>query len=342
MPKKILVIGAGIMGSSITVPAAFNGHNSIIVGTPLDKEIINSLRKDNKHPKLHLPLENAKYLHSDELDQEHIHNADVIVLGISSKGVDWLINFMNKYDFNEKKFLLVTKGLYTDESERINILPEKINKGLKNPIDITVISGPCKASELANKYLTNICFVNNDKQTATNIAKVFENQFYVIEKHEDVIGAEMCAALKNVYAIMVGVSQTIYNHEQKVFNPESGIFVHCIKEMEKFILLHGGKTDTIFGLSGIGDLHVTSGVGRNGSLGKYLGKGKIFSDIIENELKGETVEGSNLLIELAPTIELYINKKIINIKEFPILKELLDTIISNKKIVIPWDKIKYI
>ena len=59
MPKNILVIGAGIMGSSITVPAAFNGHNSIIVGTPLDKEIINSLRKDNKHPKLHLPLENA-------------------------------------------------------------------------------------------------------------------------------------------------------------------------------------------------------------------------------------------------------------------------------------------
>ena len=89
---KILSIGAGVMGTAITVPATKNGHDVTLIGTHLDKNIIQSIKDKNIHPILNVELKNthAKQLH--ELLQSDFDEADVIIIGVSSAGVDWYID----------------------------------------------------------------------------------------------------------------------------------------------------------------------------------------------------------------------------------------------------------
>ncbi len=328
---NILVIGAGVMGTAITVPLLDNGHKSIIVGTPLDREIINSIKEKSYHPKLDIYLSDNIGKNFNELSQNDIDQSDLIIVGVSSKGINWFIDFINKFNVKNKKFLIVTKGLFINEKTQLDILPSKLTQEIDQDIDITAVTGPCKAIELANKNITNICFINKKLDVAINLSKLFENDYYFIKKESDLIGSEVCAALKNIYAIILGYSQIFYSNKEKIFNPESALFSHCLKEMNSIVVNMGGYSETVYCLSGLGDLHVTSGTGRNGSLGKLLAKNKKYSDIISNELKDETIEGAELLIDLESYFNLYVLEH-----NLPILKNLLTSICKDQKLDIPW------
>jgi glycerol-3-phosphate dehydrogenase (NAD(P)+) len=336
---NILSIGAGVMGTAITVPASINGHSITLVGTHLDTEIINSIQKTGIHPVLNVKLEKTIAKQIDDLQQSDFDQADVIVIGISSAGVNWFIELLSKFQADNKKFLIITKGLYVNDQNTIDILPNKILRSIPYHIDITAVAGPCKAIELAQKYITNICFINQNTQIANELARIFKNDFYIIEVLSDFIGGEFCAALKNVFAIMVGCSQTCYNPKAKIFNPESGIFTHCIQELAQIVKLHEGDIFSAFGLPGIGDLHVTSGTGRNGTLGKYLGEGKVYSEIMAKELKDQTVEGAQLIIDLQSALKEKFNNGFFSKEQLPIFYELVQAISADKKLHIPWNKL---
>lgn len=329
--SRILSIGAGVMGTAITIPAVTNGHEAKIVGTSLDEEIIDSINKNSVHPKLNVQLTNTSALFFNQMTQEDIDNSDVIVIGINSSGIDWFIELIKNFKVVNKKFLIVTKGLYMNEKKELDIFPNKIKNEIKQDLSLTAVTGPCKAIELAKKNLTNICFVNSDLDTAINLANLFKNDYYVIKSQSDLLGAELCAALKNVYAIAVGYSQTYFSKEEKIFNPESALFSHCVNEMSHLVTLMGGLPETVFSLSGLGDLHVTSGTGRNGLLGNLLAKSRTYDDIINKELKNETVEGAQTIKDLE-----HLFKKLVKDHKLPILENLVLCICQNEKLNIPW------
>ena len=336
---KILSIGAGVMGTAITIPASTNGHNITLVGTHLDEKIITAIQQTKLHPELGVELENTNAKQVFELEQSDFDTADVIIIGVNSSGVEWFIDILDKYNATNKKFLIVTKGLYINDQNSIDILPNKIKKSIPYNIDITAVAGPCKALELAQKYLTNICFINQNIEVANELSDIFRNDFYVIETLSDLKGGEFCAALKNVFAIMVGCSQTYYNSKIKIYNPESGIFSHCIKELARIIQLHEGDINSAYGLPGLGDLYVTSGIGRNGALGKFLGQGKIYSEIMSSDLKDQTVEGAQLIIDLQKTLNEKFENGFFEKDSMPIFYELIQAISFDKKLRIPWDKL---
>ena len=85
------------MGAAITVPAVKNGHDITLVGTPLDKEIIEKIKTSKIHPNLNIELENTKAINSEELKQDDFDIADVIIIGVSSKGIDWFIDLLKKF-----------------------------------------------------------------------------------------------------------------------------------------------------------------------------------------------------------------------------------------------------
>ena len=330
--SKILSIGAGVMGTAITIPAVSNGHHAKIIGTSFDKEIINSINQNSIHPKLNVQLTNTKSLLFNEMTQEDIDESDVIVIGINSSGIDWFINLIKNFNIVNKKFLIVTKGLYMNEKKELDIFPNKIKNEIQQDINLTAVTGPCKAIELAKKNLTNICFVNSDLDTAIDLANLFRNDYYVIKTQTDLLGAEFCAALKNVYAIAVGYSQTFFLKEEKIYNPESALFSHCVNEMCLLVNLMGGLSETVFSLSGLGDLHVTSGTGRNGLLGNLLASNRTYEDIITKELKDETVEGAQTIKDLA-----HLFNRLVQDHKLPILENLVRCICQNEKLNIPWN-----
>ena len=329
---NILVIGAGVMGTTMTIPATDNGHKSTIVGTPLDQDLIKNIKEKSYHPKLDVILTDTIGKNYNEVDQNDFDQSDLIIIGVSSKGINWFIDFINNFNVQRKNFLIITKGLYINDNNKLDILPNRLQKYINQDVDITAVTGPCKAIELANKNITNVCFVNNELDTAIKLSKLFKNNYYLIQTQDDLVGSEVCAALKNIYAIALGYSQVHYSNKEKIFNPESALFSHCLNEINLIISLLGGSSQTVFGLSGLGDLHVTSGTGRNGTLGKYLAKNKKYSEIISNELTGETVEGAELLIELESYLKNYEH-----INKLPILQNLLESICGDKNLNIPWD-----
>lgn len=330
--SKILSIGAGVMGTAITIPAVSNGHHAKIIGTSFDEEIINSINQNSVHPKLNVQLTNTTSLLFNEMKQEDIDESDVIVIGINSSGIDWFINLIKNFNIVNKKFLIVTKGLYMNEKKELDIFPNKIKNEIQQDINLTAVTGPCKAIELAKKNLTNICFVNSDLDTAIDLANLFRNDYYVIKTQTDLLGAEFCAALKNVYAIAVGYSQTFFLKEEKIYNPESALFSHCVNEMCLLVNLMGGLPETVFSLSGLGDLHVTSGTGRNGLLGNLLASNRTYEDIITKELKDETVEGAQTIKDLA-----HLFNRLVQDHNLPILENLVRCICQNEKLNIPWN-----
>ena len=330
--SKILSIGAGVMGTAITIPAVSNGHHAKIIGTSFDKEIINSINQNSVHPKLNVQLTNTTSLLFNEMKQEDIDESDLIVIGINSSGIDWFINLIKNFNIVNKKFLIVTKGLYMNEKKELDIFPNKIKNEIQQDINLTAVTGPCKAIELAKKNLTNICFVNSDLDTAIDLANLFRNDYYVIKTQTDLLGAEFCAALKNVYAIAVGYSQTFFLKEEKIYNPESALFSHCVNEMCLLVNLMGGLSETVFSLSGLGDLHVTSGTGRNGLLGNLLASNRTYEDIITKELKDETVEGAQTIKDLA-----HLFNRLVQDHKLPILENLVRCICQNEKLNIPWN-----
>ena len=330
--SKILSIGAGVMGTAITIPAVSNGHHAKIIGTSFDEEIINSINQNSVHPKLNVQLTNTTSLLFNEMTQEDIDESDVIVIGINSSGIDWFINLIKNFKIVNKKFLIVTKGLYMNEKKELDIFPNKIKNEIQQDINLTAVTGPCKAIELAKKNLTNICFVNSDLDTAIDLANLFRNDYYVIKTQTDLLGAEFCAALKNVYAIAVGYSQTFFLKEEKIYNPESALFSHCVNEMCLLVNLMGGLPETVFSLSGLGDLHVTSGTGRNGLLGNLLASNRTYEDIITKELKDETVEGAQTIKDLA-----HLFNRLVQDHKLPILENLVRCICQNEKLNIPWN-----
>ena len=111
----ITIVGAGMMGSAIGIPAAHNGHEVRLVGTPLDREIIDYGRATGNHltMKRRLP-DSYKYYQIEEM-QEALKGADLLVGGVSSFGVDWFCENVLKVIDPSLPVLTVTKGMMDDE-----------------------------------------------------------------------------------------------------------------------------------------------------------------------------------------------------------------------------------
>ncbi|MFC6490048.1 NAD(P)H-dependent glycerol-3-phosphate dehydrogenase [Nitratireductor sp. GCM10026969] len=293
---NILIIGAGVMGSAISVPAADNGHSVRLVGTPLDSEIIATLKKPGGvHPKLDAPLPaNVEPLDIDELGTRHGDEADLLIVGVSSPGIEWVCAQLDALIGKPVPVAFVTKGLVAGRAgirTYAQTAPEAV-EALRPDLFIG-IGGPCIARELANRRPTACVYACPDKARAEALARLMRTSYYRLDVSEDVTGVEACAALKNFYAIGVSAMQTRYADRggSQTKNPTAAAFNQAIREMRLIAGEIGGRPETVFDLAGLGDLHVTVGGGRNSRLGHALGRGLRVSQVMKTELAGETVEG---------------------------------------------------
>ncbi len=151
MKKKIVIIGAGMMGSALAFPARENGNDVSIVGTPLDKDIIETSRKTGRHPKFEYDFpEGVKYFQFEEW-KEAVKGADFIIGGVSSFGVDWFLDSVLSELDPSVPVLSVTKGLINLEDGTLISYPdywqrELAKKGIHRTIN--AIGGPCTSYEL--------------------------------------------------------------------------------------------------------------------------------------------------------------------------------------------------
>ncbi len=335
---RILVLGAGVMGSAITVPAADNGHSVCLVGTPLDGEVIAALRDGKEHPRLGAPLGNGvDPVRFDELSADHFNAADLVIVGVSSAGVDWAKECLSAFLANGQPVALVTKGLMPNgASPPVNYVDASsgaLQTRGRDAVPVIGIGGPCIARELALRRPTAVVFTARHVGSARQCARMMETPYYRIQVSADVPGVESCAALKNFYAIGVSAMRTLYPDRSAAgyaMNPSAAAFNQAVREIAALSAWMGGTRDTAFDLAGLGDLHVTVGGGRNSRLGLELGRGLSVAEAISGPLKGETVEGVDTGRNLAPGLRAAFPVAELDAAEFPLASALLEAIVEGR------------
>ena len=341
--KKIIIIGAGAMGSAFGVPCLDNKNDVTIVGTHLEDELIENINSnDHTHPalKTKLPKE-IKFERFEKLQTIVKENIDIIVCGVSSIGIEWFVNQISKNYKDKLPIVLLTKGLSIVDNE-LTTLSDKIKNLLKkeghSEINISAIKGPCLATGLANKMRTGTVIANQNIKESQFLKDIISTNYYSTEISEDITGVELSGAIKNVYSMLIGASEGLSNSkaskeiQSKYFLNTAASLIHrSISEMVEFISYYGGKPETVYGLAGLGDLYVSAIGGRNSLMGKYLGEGYLYSDAKDKFMKDITVEGAQLALEIGPRI-----LEDLNSKNFPLMFSMLKTICENKKLQIEW------
>ncbi len=129
-------------------------------------------------------------------------------------------------------------------------------------------------------------------------------------------------------------SQNISNEvrEKNYLNTASALIKQSIYEMEIFVEHLNGKKETVKGLSGLGDLYVSSGGGRNAKMGSYIGEGIIFSEAKKTKMKNVTVEGADLATEIAKKV-----KEDFSEKKLPLMIAMINAIVEDKKLELNWE-----
>ena len=344
--SKIIIIGAGAMGSAFALPCLDNNHDINIVGTHLENEFIENLKKNkNLHPGLNIKIpKEIKIFNFDKFDDLLKSNPDLIVLGVSSKGIEWVAKQLSRI-FNDKqipKLLMLTKGLsiYKNQYELlVNKLERLLNESGVSKANISAIGGPCLATGLANRVHSSVVIANKNLQTAKKIADMLNTNYYHTSYSSDLNGVEVSAAIKNIFSMAVGAAKGLCSNnashevrEKNYLNTASAIIKQSIHEMEIFVEHLKGKKETVKGLAGLGDLYVSSGGGRNAKMGAYIGEGLTFSEAKKTKMEKVTVEGADLAKEIAKKVNQDFDEK-----KLPLMLSMINAIVEDKKLDLNWD-----
>ena len=337
----ITMIGAGQMASALSFPLRENGHEVRLVGTPLDREIIEELRKSRYHLNLKRTLPEGIRAYQIGEVYEALENADVVVNGVSSFGLDWFSEEMLPVLPEHVPLLSITKGLMdTEEGGLIPypyLLEERLPAGKK--LDINAVGGPCTSYELADRDDSHVAFCGRNMETLRYLKGIFACPYYHVSLSTDVKGVECEVALKNAYALgvtlAVGLSE---KRDQKIgaihYNSQAALFGQSLREMKELIaFLGGGEENLIFGG---GDLYVTIYGGRTRKLGTLLGRGLKIEEALQ-ELSGVTLESVVVARRTARAVRRLSEQGKLCLSDFPLLMY-VDALLQGKEAgEIPWE-----
>ena len=344
----VTIIGSGMMGSALAFPARENGNEVRLVGTHLDREIIDTCLKTNRHPKFKTDFPSGVKFYQIEDMETAIKDADMIIGGISSFGVDWFSDYVLPKIPDNIPVLTVTKGLFDTENGTLLTYPalwaERLNK-INKKLSLNAVGGPCTSYELVAHDNTEVVFCGSDLKTLEFLKSVMQTDYYHISLSTDVTGIESAVALKNGYALgialTIGVNQRVFGIDSELhFNSQAAVFGQSVKEMAKLLELQGsGTLDNL--CVGAGDLYVTVYGGRTRLVGILLGRG-LNIDEAKQELHGVTLESLVVAVRVARAVKKLAEMGKLNLNDFPLLMH-VDDILSNKaEVNIPWDKFTYI
>ncbi len=287
------------MGSAFTIPCLEN-NNRVTITEPYSKRFIKDLSSKNKfHSTLNIKL--PKKLKFRKFSKELFKDKfDLIVIALSLSGIDFIGKELKNFKI-KTPILVLTKGLkYEKKNSKILTISEQLKKNYKE-MNISILKGPCLAKELARKNQTSVIVANKNINIAKQIGKMISTKYYLTEFSKDIIGVEVCSAIKNIYSMIIGAGQSL--------NSSSNLFQKSLIEMRYLTKYFKGKEETTLGLAGVGDLYVSAAGGRNSKMGSYLGKGFTFKTAKKRFMPNDTVEGEMLAREIAPFIFKKINKK---------------------------------
>ncbi|MBD1843004.1 NAD(P)H-dependent glycerol-3-phosphate dehydrogenase [Cyanobacteria bacterium FACHB-63] len=265
---RITVIGAGAWGSTLAGLVRDNGYEAAIWSRQSDRSL-----------------------------NETIAQSDLVISAVSMKGVRSVID---QISIAMPTIVTATKGLDSESGSEtaLPLLPSQVWQAAFPQSTIAVLSGPNLSKEIQQGLPAASVVASRDQAVADRVQQAFSSARFRVYTNGDPLGVELGGTLKNVIAIAVGACDGL----QLGANAKSALVTRGLAEMIRLGTYWGAKSETFYGLSGLGDLLATcsSSLSRNYQVGYGLAQGKTLSEVLAT-LEG-TAEGINttqVLIKLA-------------------------------------------
>ena len=343
--STIVILGSGVMGSALAVPLADNGHEVRLVGTHLDREIIDAIRASGVHPGLgrELPA-TVRAFHLEELDTAFA-DAEIVVSGVNSFGVRWAGERLAPLLRPDHLVIAIAKGVSVDEQGDLRILPqvlaEPARPDVRERVRWAAIVGPSIAGEVAARRDTCVVFCGDDQDALDRLAAAFRTDWYHVWTSTDLVGAEVCAAAKNCYALGVGLAEGELERRgeadslDRAHNYEAALFAQGAAEMRQWVALLEGRPQTPQWLPGVGDMYVTSTGGRNVRVGGLLGTGLGFTAAAAR-MDNPTLEGAAAIRVFGAALVKLTERGVVSEDDFPLMRHLYEVVALERPLKLPW------
>lgn len=294
---KIAVFGLGAWGFCLARHLALLGNE--IYGWDYNTKLCHALRKGEDHPYLFHSLRGLPFTITDSVE-EAISSADLIVESVTMKGMRSLFETLEEVLKQPLPIVITSKGI---EQKTHMIAPHVAQDVLGKQIleQIAVLSGPSFAQEVANKKPTAVSLGLHNEKIQNTILKAFSSPWFRVYPNTDMVGVAFGGAMKNVIAIACGVSQGL----GLGCGASAALVTRGLHEIMKLAIPFGCKAQTLYGLSGLGDLYLTcsSPMSRNYRFGQLLSEG-LGKEEAEKNI-GMVVEGANTCFAALEAAEKY-------------------------------------
>jgi glycerol-3-phosphate dehydrogenase (NAD(P)+) len=289
---KVVVLGGGSWGTTVASICARRGPTLQWVRSEDTATDINENHRNSRY--LGNEVELPEDLKATNDFSEAAEAADVIVMGVPSHGFRAVLTELAKELRPWVPVVSLVKGLEQGTNYRMSEIVDEVLPG--HPAGI--LAGPNIAREVAEGYAAAATLAMPDQHLAAQLARLFRTKRFRTYTTDDVVGVEMAGALKNVYAIAVGMGYSLGIGE----NTRAMVMARAVAEMSKLGVAIGGNRETFAGLAGMGDLIVTctSQRSRNRHVGEQLGAGKPIDEIIASMNQvAEGVKAASVIMEFA-------------------------------------------
>lgn len=273
---NVSIIGGGSFGTALAQILSDNGHNVLI--RDINKEFVDKININHLHPffDISIPEGIKATLNLDEV----LDFSDTILLCVPTKAMRSVIQEVGLHIKTPKIFVNVSKGIEPETSYLVSqiieeVLPSQYIKGF------VCLSGPSFAEEIMHRKVTLLVSASQNDSDASYIQHLFNNPNYVrVYTSSDMIGVEVCGAVKNAIALISGVCQGL----DLGMNARAALLTRGNREIIEIVKAMGGEESTCYGLTGIGDLMLTasSTLSRNFQAGMRIGNGETLESVIEN------------------------------------------------------------
>ncbi len=341
----VVTLGSGVMGSALAVPLADNGHEVRLVGTHLDRDIIDSVKASGVHPGLNVELPPSVRAYQLEEATAAFAGAEIVLSGVNSFGVRWAGEQLARLLPPGALVIAIAKGMEATDEGDLRMLPEVLTRSWSEEqraaFPVSAIVGPSIAGEVAVRRDTCVIFAGPDQASLDRLAAAFRTERYHVWTSTDLLGCEVCAAMKNCYALGAGLAEGVLEARgvaespYRMHNYEAALLAQGAEEMRQMVTLLGGRPDTAGGLPAVGDMYVTSTGGRNVRVGRLLGAGVGFTEAWAR-LDHITLEGAAAIRVIGGALPKLTERGIIGPGDFPLLRHLHEVIEHERPVAMPW------
>ena len=292
-PKRVAVIGAGSWGTALAILAARN-HDDVRLWAR-ESEVAVSIQTDRRNPFYLSDFELPKNITATTSLELALDSADVVLNVVPSHAVREVASAMKPFLTPDIVFVSATKGV---ENGTLMRMSQVVADVMGFDLRFVALSGPSFALEVARGYPTAVVAASADRNVAEMVQRALSSNQFRIYSNVDVVGVELCGAVKNVVAIAAGVVRGLGFGTNSV----AAIVTRGLAEITRFAMAQGAAPETMPGLAGLGDLVLTctGDLSRNRRVGIELGRGRKLADILsEMREVAEGVKTTRAIYELS-------------------------------------------